>query len=365
MSECSEKGHAGQCDRCAVVPQMEEALEQMILAPPEHGTRALLVTIAKSLGIEISRDDGTIFRLALPADRREEFAAACRKELNHIQLRDTMALLTRSGAELTAADVFSVSPLTKTISLFESAELMRVLRDNRLTSVFHPIVKTDSPSEVFAYECLLRWFDDSGKMLPPGRIFGLARDAELIFNLDRAARVSALSQASAHGITTNIFINFVPTTIYRPEFCLRTTFAAVKEYNLNTEQIVFEVVESESINDVAHLNHILRYYRENGFRVALDDLGAGYSSLNLLNALRPDFVKLDMDLIRDIDKDPYKARVCRALLDLANDLGVPSIAEGVETVGEWECIKEFGATYIQGYLFAKPGIEPPVPVVPA
>lgn len=157
----------------------------------------------------------------------------------------------------------------------------------------------------------------------------------------------------------------MPTTIYRPEFCLRTTFAAVNEYQLRTDQIVFEVVESESIHDVKHLNHILNYYRENGFRVALDDLGAGYSSLNLLHALRPDFVKLDMDLVRNIDQDPYKALVCRALLDLANDLGIPSIAEGVETVGEWQCIKEFGATYIQGYLFAKPGQEPPVPKVPA
>jgi EAL domain-containing protein (putative c-di-GMP-specific phosphodiesterase class I) len=98
--------------------------------------------------------------------------------------------------------------------------------------------------------------------------------------------------------------------------------------------------------------------------VALDDLGAGFSSLNLLTELRPDFVKMDMHLIRGVDQNDYKARILGSLIDLAHKLEIPVVAEGVETVAEWQWLRAAGADLVQGYLFAKPGAEPPLPVVP-
>jgi EAL domain-containing protein (putative c-di-GMP-specific phosphodiesterase class I) len=100
----------------------------------------------------------------------------------------------------------------------------------------------------------------------------------------------------------------------------------------------------------------LRFYRDAGFRVALDDVGAGYSSLNLLHQLRPDFVKLDMDLIRGVDGDPYKALIAGKIIEIATALGIETIAEGIETPGELEWAQTNGATYAQGFGIARPGV---------
>ncbi len=95
--------------------------------------------------------------------------------------------------------------------------------------------------------------------------------------------------------------------------------------------------------------------------MALDDLGAGYSSLNLLASLRPDFVKLDVGLVRDVDRDPYRTAIAAKLLDLAKDLGVIVVAEGVETEEQWRWLVAHGADLAQGFFFARPASPPPVP----
>jgi len=96
--------------------------------------------------------------------------------------------------------------------------------------------------------------------------------------------------------------------------------------------------------------------------VALDDLGSGYGSLNLLTRLRPDYVKLDAGLVRNVDSDPYKSQVAARVLDLARDLGIASIVECVETVHEFNWVRSHGANFVQGYYIAKPAFPPPVPV---
>src|SRR5262249_43989437 len=100
-----------------------------------------------------------------------------------------------------------------------------------------------------------------------------------------------------------------------------------------------------------------------GFLVALDDLGAGYSSLTLLTRLRPDFVKLDVELVREVDIDAYKANIAAKLLELAHSIGIQTIAEGVETLGEWQWLREHECDYVQGFFFGRPD-SPPSPVLP-
>lgn len=125
-----------------------------------------------------------------------------------------------------------------------------------------------------------------------------------------------------------------------------------------------ELVETDQVKDIKHLLNIIQFYRKRGFRIALDDLGAGYSSLNLLHHIKPDFIKIDMELIRDVDQAPYKGMIVKNLLMLAENLGIETIAEGVETAKEWQWLVENKATYIQGYLFAKPAAVPPMANVP-
>ena len=164
-----------------------------------------------------------------------------------------------------------------------------------------------------------------------------AKEADLLFPLDRAARLSAIRSAVSHGLddgNSRLFINFNPTSVYDPVFCLRTTVSAIAETGLKRDRIVFEVVESDQIEDIGNLTKITDYYRNAGFKVALDDLGSGYGSLNLLCGLKPDFVKLDMQLMRGIDQDFYKAQIVGKLLEMAQRLGVMTVAEGIETEGE-------------------------------
>jgi EAL domain-containing protein (putative c-di-GMP-specific phosphodiesterase class I) len=195
-------------------------------------------------------------------------------------------------------------------------------------------------------------------LIYPDRLFGTARRSQLLFHLDRATRLAAIQGASEHAVSIPIFINFNPNSVYDPDFCLRSTVQAVEEAGLAPEAVVFEVVESEEIQDVEHLTRIMEYYRSAGFRVALDDLGAGYGSLSLLTRLRPDFVKIDMELIRGVDSDPYRAQIASKLLELAHDLKTFTVAEGVETEAEWSWCRNHGADYAQGYLFGRPACPP-------
>lgn len=241
----------------------------------------------------------------------------------------------------------------------EGEWLLDVLREERVTMHFQPIV-TDS-GNVFGHECLLRGLEPDGSLINPGRMFDTARSAGLLFHLDRAARIKAIEEAAALELDTNIFINFNPTSIYDPAYCLKSTMKAVDRSGIPPERIVFEVVESDEVTDTGRLLEILCFYREAGFKVALDDLGAGYSSLNLLTRMRPDFVKLDMDFTRGVDTNPYKALISSRIIELARDLEVSVVAEGVETEDQWRWLREHNADYAQGYFFARPASPPLIP----
>ncbi len=156
-------------------------------------------------------------------------------------------------------------------------------------------------------------------------------------------------------------MNIYPNAIQEAQRFLETTIAVAEHTQLPAEQFVFEFVETEEILDPNQFFDILQEFRARGFRVALDDVGAGYSSLNVLVHVKPDFMKLDMGLIRNVDRDVYKSCVAAKLLELAQELNVKTVVEGIETPGEWQWAREHGADFAQGYLFARPDCPPPVP----
>ena len=193
--------------------------------------------------------------------------------------------------------------------------------------------------------------------MSPVSMYDAARDAEVLFQLDRAARLTAIRESLAHRIKEQLFINFNPSTIYDPAYCLKTTISAIETAGIKPDRIYFEVVESDQVD--VDLLGIMNFYRRAGFKVVLDDLGAGYGSLNLLSNLRPDVVKLDMKLVRDVDKDHYKAGITSKLIEMARQLGVLTVAEGVETAGEFEWFRNEGVDFVQGYYIARPDSPPP------
>lgn len=149
----------------------------------------------------------------------------------------------------------------------------------------------------------------------------------------------------------------MPNAVYKPELCIRTTLEAAERFGFERDRIIFEVTESERINDVEHLKSIIRHYQKIGFLTAIDDFGAGFSGLNLLADFRADLVKIDMALVRDIDNSTSRQAIVRGIMLVADQLSTGVIAEGVETVAELECLRSMGIDLFQGFLFARPAFE--------
>lgn len=274
------------------------------------------------------------------------------------ELRETQVLFVRGTVQPKLQDFSDISSLQRFIKFSQSDWLVDMLSAARFTSHFQPIVSVQDTSQIYGYESLLRGVDEQGNLVMPGAIFELAMEAGLLPQLDRIARLSTIAQASQHQLIGRIFINFAPTALYDPVSCLRSTVEAIDKAGIEHERIVFEVVESDNPQDLEHLKTVLKYYRDAGFAVALDDLGSGYSGLNLLHQLRPDFVKLDMDLIRGVHQDLYKASITEKLLEIAQKLNIQTVAEGIECVEELNWLQQRGATFAQGYLIAKPSDAP-------
>ncbi|WP_029898361.1 EAL domain-containing protein [Desulfohalovibrio reitneri] len=353
------------CSRCETLPDPLPGKGTLYLVPPISPTGADIRSYVTSLGLDLSEPYDNVYAVPVTSKDLSELCSSYLCRLSLAETRDTKSLLLAEGEELTPAGLASMEPLSVLVNRIQGEWLLDILKAERLTTWFQPIVHCSEPSRPFAHECLLRGLNAKGEPVPPGEMFDIARHADLLFYLDRAARISSVRNAATAGLEGKVFINFLPTSIYNPEYCLKTTLAAIEEAGLSPEQIVFEVVESEEVDDTDHLLDVLRYYRENGFQVALDDLGAGYGSLNLLSRLKPDYMKMDLQLIRNVDRDEFKAAICANMLKLADQVGVTSIAEGVETEGEWRWLCQHGAHLAQGFLFARPGNPPQAPVVPA
>jgi EAL domain-containing protein (putative c-di-GMP-specific phosphodiesterase class I) len=127
-----------------------------------------------------------------------------------------------------------------------------------------------------------------------------------------------------------------------------------KKLNLNFSNIIFEVIETELVKDQKHLQKILNFYKKQGFKIALDDVGEGYSNLNLLIDMKPDIIKIDRNIISEIDKSPMKKSVYKALYDIANSNGIKVLAEGIERIEEFKTLKSIGVDFVQGFYFGKP-----------
>ena len=156
------------------------------------------------------------------------------------------------------------------------------------------------------------------------------------------------------GLQEYVSINFLPNAIYKPEVCIRTTLAAAETHNFPVDRIIFEVTEGERIDDGPWFAQILREYKRCGFKTAIDDFGAGYAGMKLLSDFQPDIIKIDMDLIRNVDTNRPRQAIVRSLVRLCEELGIPVVAEGIETAGERDFLHDAGIRLMQGYLFAKP-----------
>lgn len=326
---------------------------------PTPHTYGKLLKVAKSIFKDCKCEPGNnYFSFAFDLREDGEWPQRLFDSLSFEERASTHGVLLPKGTELGVSHFRCVRSLEAILAGIRGQPLLDLLKEDRLTTWFQPIFVAGESRAIFGYECLLRGLDDTGEIVPPGPLLCAAKEAGVLYSLDLLARRTAVQSAAKHGLTSNIFINFSPASIYDPDFCLRSTIKLIEELALAPRQIVFEVTEAEKPQDIKHLRRITAYYKERGFRVALDDMGEGYSSLNLIHQLSPDFIKLDRNLVDGVTKNSMKQEIAGALLAMCVNLNIKTIAEGIETKEEGEWLKQHGADYLQGYYFARPAPYP-------
>ncbi|MEP6900591.1 MAG: EAL domain-containing protein [Actinomycetota bacterium] len=253
-------------------------------------------------------------------------------------------------------------PLSKLVT-DDSSELLGILQNRRIESWFQPVIEART-GDIWGYECLMRGRGSDGSLVGALQLLEWANQENLLFMLDRVCRETHLENAGNlnFGANCRFLINFLPTAIYQPEFCLQTSLAVMRRSGLLPQQVIFEVVETEKVTDTEHLLRILNFYRRAGFGVALDDMGSGYAGLTLLADLQPDLIKIDREIVAKSVASKSHYNICASLVRMGHDNGQLVLAEGVETEAEVTLMKSLGIDLFQGYYFGKP--QPQLSMMP-
>jgi EAL domain-containing protein (putative c-di-GMP-specific phosphodiesterase class I) len=216
---------------------------------------------------------------------------------------------------------------------------------------FQPIVRASDHS-VFGYEALLRCREPT---LPhPGAVLDAAERLNELQRLGQIARERASQPMLDRGGEQTLFVNLHPEDLLDPTLLLPD--APISRL---ASRVVLEITERSSLEKIPDVRGRVRSLRERGFRIAVDDLGAGYAGLSSFAQLEPDIVKLDMSLVRDVNDNPIKRKLVRSMTSLCQDMGLMIVAEGVETPAERDTLVELGCDLLQGYQFARPGVAFP------
>ena len=219
---------------------------------------------------------------------------------------------------------------------------------------FQPIVDVQTDS-VFAYEAVLR--GQQGE--PAQSVLSQVSEANR-YAFDQSCRIKAITLASELELAKTgamLSINFMPGAIYSPVACIQLTLKTARKFDFPLDRLMFELTEAEEVSDRQHLKAIVDEYHRLGFKMALDDFGAGYCGMNLLADLPVDIVKLDKELTCNLQERPAAITVVTAMVELARKMGISLIAEGVETVEEYSAIRDCGIHLMQGFLLARPAFE--------
>lgn len=230
-------------------------------------------------------------------------------------------------------------------------EFISLILAEQVSMVFEPIVKLTN-GEILGYEALVRGVGHPS-LASPKELFDTAAEMDLLFELDCLCRRQALRQAKRLPNGSKLFLNLLPSAIYDPAFegdALRST---LQDHQLRPCDVVFEISERESIGNFAIFRELCDRYSGLGFKIAMDDVGAGYGSLEAVTELAPDYVKVDIALIRAIDSDPTRREVLVALNGIARRIGAQVIAEGIETPEQFETLKGLAVPYGQGYFLGR------------
>jgi len=234
--------------------------------------------------------------------------------------------------------------------------LGRLLSENSIEVVYEPIFRLPG-QEVFGYEALARFpGNNSGVFSSIEALLAFAEETAMVFDLDllcwkNALRLSSSRFQSDIGDKQKLFINISTGSLQGRSFSINELVKSTNQAGFKPEEIVVEVTERVRVSSLRIFRESIAHLRSHGFSVALDDLGAGYNSLSLVAKLRPEYLKLDSSIIRDIQMDTLRSSIAHAVLLIGNDSGAKVIAKGIETKEELKALCDLGIAFGQGRVF--------------
>jgi diguanylate cyclase (GGDEF)-like protein len=231
-------------------------------------------------------------------------------------------------------------------------DIHAVIRDKDIVTHFQPIVDLRN-ADILGYEALSRGPENTD-LRSPASLIERAEAENCLWELEVLFREKALATAKTLELKTLLFLNVDPNIVNDPAFISGFTKQYIKEHGLLPEMIVFEITERSAIDDFRNFRLAMRHYQEQGYKTAIDDTGAGYSNLSVISKIKPHFIKIDMDLIRGIDKNSFKQAIVKSFVWLANLTNMTLIAEGIETMPEARTLISLGVHAGQGYLLGRP-----------
>ncbi len=233
-------------------------------------------------------------------------------------------------------------------------DLGEVLERRAITVVFQPILAL-ADARIVGHEALVR--GPAGTWLePPTALFAAAREAGCWERLAVLCIQETLRAFATHGSRGLLFLNMSPRLVQRPGFDPARARRFLESLALPPASVVIELTEDFPAITMRHLRESLLLYRSLGFRVALDDLGEGFSTLRLWSELRPEFVKADKHFVRGVARDPVKRQFLRSMQHIARRCGTQVIAEGVEEAEDLRAVRRLGVALAQGWLIGRPGV---------
>jgi diguanylate cyclase (GGDEF) domain len=234
-------------------------------------------------------------------------------------------------------------------------EVDSIIDGKWLKTVFQPIVSLRDGS-VLGHEALSRITCESC-LSNPEELFQAAGNSNRLWDLEQLCRTTALRTAyhkMQPPYNKKLFLNVNPNIMHDAKFRQGFTTEYLKQYGITPENIIFEITERHAISDMKGFKGTVNHYKEQNYKIAVDDAGAGYSGLNLISDVNPHFIKLDMQLIRNIDSDSIKLALVRSMVQLSHISNISLIAEGVETKEELATLVDLGVQYAQGYFLQRP-----------
>lgn len=235
-------------------------------------------------------------------------------------------------------------------------ELISILEHKKLTPYFQPIVSL-TQKKIVGYEALIRGPSNS-PLHSPLNLFDIAERYGLSPQLEFICREVSIKHFASHNLDAKLFLNVSPHVLLDPEFKTGETLRYLEQFGLTPHSVVIELTEHKPTDDYELMREAVIHYRSMGFEIALDDLGAGYSSLRLWSELLPEYVKIDQHFIQELQNDPVKLNFVRSIQGIASSLNCNVIAEGIETDAEFKVIEKLGISHAQGYFLARPAAVP-------